>query len=159
MLSIAPAILLLMLVYGVLFASYEAACQRWMVRGERGGFFGLTLGADTWRVWFGYWIWFFLMIGFSMLTVVVTTMVGGGAVFAMTGQSDGNVGLAILFVILVCFALLGLWIWVAVRLAPGAATSARPRPGCSAGTRRRQSRPSRMCRSAHASGCARIAGM
>ncbi|HYD88488.1 MAG TPA: hypothetical protein VEA80_13515 [Vitreimonas sp.] len=41
----------------ILVAAYEAACLRWMIHGEVKGLFGLTLGADTWRVYGGYWAW------------------------------------------------------------------------------------------------------
>lgn len=43
--------------YAVLTASFEAACLRWMIRGERPGLFGMTLDQDTWRVYGIYWIW------------------------------------------------------------------------------------------------------
>lgn len=41
----------------VLTASYEAACLRWMIRGEKPGLFGITINQDTWRVYGLYWIW------------------------------------------------------------------------------------------------------
>src|SRR5262245_22585244 len=40
-----PLALAYVFVWCILFASYEAACLRWLVRGEVGGLFGLTLGA------------------------------------------------------------------------------------------------------------------
>src|SRR5262249_50913455 len=58
LLSILPGYLLVLFVTFILLAAYEAACLRWMVRGETGGLFGLTFGADTWRVYAGYWVWF-----------------------------------------------------------------------------------------------------
>jgi hypothetical protein len=42
----------------VVTASYEAACLRWLIRGETAGFGGFSLGGDTWRIYAGYWIWF-----------------------------------------------------------------------------------------------------
>lgn len=63
-------------------ASYEAACLRWMIRGEAPGLFGLTLDHDMWRVYGIYWCWF---IG----QFVVSTVVGIATmplVFASMGE-------------------------------------------------------------------------
>ena len=38
-------------------AAYEAACLRWMIRGEAPGLFGLRLDYDTWRIYGIYWCW------------------------------------------------------------------------------------------------------
>src|SRR5690349_7003552 len=54
MLSLLPFMFFIYL----LLAAFEAGCLRWMIRGETGGLMGLTLGADTWRVYSSYWIWF-----------------------------------------------------------------------------------------------------
>lgn len=60
------------------FAAYEAACLRWMIRGEAPGLFGLTLDHDTWRVYGVYWCWFlgYMVIGtiVSMLAIPFTMM-------------------------------------------------------------------------------------
>jgi hypothetical protein len=105
--------------FAVLYASFEAACLRWMVRGETGGFMGLTLGADTWRVYSGYWLWFLLYMGFSMaMGIVVITIVG-----ILTVASSGDpaamasgmiAGYALQYATLIYFA---------TRFAPAAATS------------------------------------
>jgi hypothetical protein len=43
--------LVFLFAFFVLTAAFEAACLRWLIRGESGGgFLGLQLGADTWRV-------------------------------------------------------------------------------------------------------------
>jgi hypothetical protein len=57
-------------------ASYEAACLRWMIRGEAPGLFGLTLDHDTWRVYGVYWCWFLahLVVGFAMSIVMMPIM-------------------------------------------------------------------------------------
>jgi hypothetical protein len=40
------------------FAAYEAACLRWMIRGEAPGLFGFAFDHDMWRVYGVYWCWF-----------------------------------------------------------------------------------------------------
>jgi hypothetical protein len=120
-----PAYFLMLLVSFILRASYEAACLKWMIHGETGGLFGLSLGADTWRVYFTYWIWFFLLIGFY----IVFALVAGGVVFAMVGASggasndNGAGGAMALAAPLLGLALLLALIYFAVRFAPAAATS------------------------------------
>src|SRR5262249_47612508 len=52
------SVLLLMIPLFILLAAYEAACLRWMIRGEAPGLCGLTLDADVWRVYGVYWCWF-----------------------------------------------------------------------------------------------------
>ncbi len=51
------------------FAAYEAACLRWMIRGEAPGFFGLTLDHDTWRVYGIYWCW---VVGYMVIGTVAS---------------------------------------------------------------------------------------
>lgn len=53
-------------------ASYEAACLRWMVRGEAPGLFGLTIDNDTWRVYGVYWCWFIAQIAISWVASLIT---------------------------------------------------------------------------------------
>lgn len=47
-------------------AAYEAACLRWMIRGETPGLFGLTIDNDVWRVYGVYWCWFIAQFAVSM---------------------------------------------------------------------------------------------
>lgn len=122
--SLAGSYFVFLFLVFLLLASYEAACLRWMIRGERGGFLGLTLGADTWRVWLGYWVWLVLAIGFYLLfvAIIAATTIGG---FAAIGASKGGAtapiaGLAMFGGFLLAFAVV---IYLAVRLAPGAAAS------------------------------------
>src|SRR5262245_13377452 len=120
--GLGPSYFLLLLVTYVLFAAYEAACLRWMIRGETGGVFGLSLGADTWRVYFGYWVWFFLFIAAYIVFFVVTfSMIGGMAVAAQGNPDAMGPGALIGFFLGVVLALA--WLWFSVRLAPAAATS------------------------------------
>lgn len=120
--ALAPAYLLFILIAYILFAAYEAACLRWMIHGETSGIFGLSLGADTWRVYFGYWIWFF--IGIAAYLVIVMLMFGmmGGVIVASQGNADAAGPGALVAVVLMFVALLA-WLYIAVRLAPAAATS------------------------------------
>ena len=105
--------------FAVLYASFEAACLRWMVRGETGGFMGLSLGADTWRVYSGYWLWFLLYMGFSIaMGIVVVTIVGvltvGVERRSCRADERHDCGLCIQYATLIYFAM---------RFAPAAATS------------------------------------
>ena len=120
--ALGPAYFLLMLVTYILLAAYEAACLRWMIHGERSGIFGLSLGADTWRVYLGYWIWFFL--GIAVYLVVVMLMIGmiGGVVVAAQGNPEAAGPGALVGALLMAVAGLA-FLWLAVRLAPAAATS------------------------------------
>jgi hypothetical protein len=114
-----PAYVLFLLCVYIVLAAYEAACLRWLVRGETGGFFlGLGLGADTWRVWFGYWIWFFLILGLYIGVILVTLIVAG--ILGAVRLDAGVVGL-VTFVTVI--AGLCVFLWIGVRLAPAAATS------------------------------------
>jgi hypothetical protein len=57
-------------------AAYEAACLRWMIRGEAPGLFGVTLDYDTWRVYGVYWCWFIgqFALSFAMSIVMMPVM-------------------------------------------------------------------------------------
>lgn len=110
-----------MFVIYVLFAAYEAACLRWLVRGETGGLMGLSLGADTWRVYLGYWVWFGLYMAFSLVFTILTGAAAGVGVMA-GGNMDPSVAMAAPMLIVTVLRLV-LMIFFAVRLAPAAATS------------------------------------
>jgi hypothetical protein len=90
-----------------------------MIRGETGGFMGLTLSADTWRVWGVYWVWVLLYMAFAMVMSIVLMAVMG--VVALAAGGDPMATLAVLpFYYLVYY---GLMIYFGVRLAPAAATT------------------------------------
>jgi hypothetical protein len=118
------SILPFMFVFYVLFAAYEAACLRWLIRGETGGgFMGLSLGADTWRVYLTYWIWFGLYMGYSIVSGMVIGAIffasfASGANPADVTTAMGPLFLASLVLRLVFYAIL---IYFAVRLAPASA--------------------------------------
>jgi hypothetical protein len=109
-------------VFYLLFAAYEAACLRWMIRGETGGLMGLSFGADTWRVYSTYWIWFLLYIGLSIVfTIVMGVAVGVGVGLASSGGGDPAASaLPLLLVSLLQYAVM---LYFGVRLAPAAAIS------------------------------------
>lgn len=120
MLWIFPAEIIFLFLLFVLLAAYEAACLRWMIRGERsGGFLGITLSADTWRVYLTYWLWFALAIGFMIICMFAFAGLGfsmmGGGESALAG--GGMVGLGLAFAIFIAA------IFISVRFAPAAATS------------------------------------
>lgn len=119
LLALAPWMLLVAVAGYVLFAAYEAACLRWLLRGESGGgVFGLNLGADTWRVFACYWVWVGLFTGFVAL--VAGFYLGLHALAEIAGP------LRIVLMLVAALAPLGLLalvIFAAVRLAPGAAMS------------------------------------
>jgi hypothetical protein len=100
-------------VYLVL-AAYEAACVRWLLRGQTGGLLGFTLGADTWRCYGGYWIWFFLSLVSSIVISLIAMML---APFVFSGSSTQEQRQ----LLEIPFQLVSLYFWL--RLAPANATS------------------------------------
>jgi len=121
--ALAPAYFLLTFASYILLAAYEAACLRWMIRGETKGLFGLSLGADTWRVYAGYWMWFLLLVA-AYIVCGIIAVVFLGSIFAAGSTGDPSAVTSIGFAAPVLFlvALLAL-AFFAVRLAPAAATS------------------------------------
>jgi hypothetical protein len=120
--ALGPMYLLFLFVFYLLFAAYEAGCLRWMIRGETGDLFGLSLNADTWRVWFGYWVWFFLIIAFYLVGAIVF----GGVMFGVfaSAQAGGAPDMAAgLLAFLAVLALIAALIYFSIRFAPAAATS------------------------------------
>jgi len=98
----------------VLAASYEAACLRWMIRGERKGLFGLALDADTWRVYGVYWVWLVFCVIGAILFMIFMAIVGAALGAAFGPDSPVMLALPVLFFAVPIIA--------AVRLAPAAAT-------------------------------------
>lgn len=97
---------------------YEAACLRWMVRGETGGVLGLSVNGDTMRVLLTYVVWFLLWIVFCVLAGLFY-----GALIAINAAAPS---LRILMMVLGALAplgLLGFLLWVGTRLSPAAAAS------------------------------------
>jgi hypothetical protein len=119
LMRLAPLGLGSVIAFMALFAAFEAACLRWLVRGESGGgLFGLKAGADTWRIFAIYWLW--ILVSLVIIIAVVLLYVGLQAI----GSIGGAAQLAAMLVGgLVPLAVLALWIFIAVRLAPAAAES------------------------------------
>jgi hypothetical protein len=106
----------------VLYAAYEAACLKWMIHGETGGFMGLSLGADTWRIYSTYWLWFALYLGFSIVMAILLAIVM--MVIAMTSLGGGGDPTAMFVALPVYYVIhYGLMIYFGTRFAPAAATS------------------------------------
>lgn len=106
--------------YAVVAASYEAALLRWMVRGEPSGFGGFSLGADTWRIYAGYWIWFLIGAGVWVVTAIVVMLAAGAMGYVGgEGQDEQTAWLGL--------ALLAAWVLVvaplALRMSTGNAAS------------------------------------
>jgi hypothetical protein len=123
--ALGPMYLLFMFVTYLLFAAYEAGCLRWMIRGETSGLLGLSLGADTWRVWAGYWLWLALFFAAYIGAIIIMVVVSVVAGLAASGAENSGAGaaLAVLLAIAALFAYLFAWTYFAVRLAPAAAAS------------------------------------
>jgi hypothetical protein len=106
----------------VLLASFESACLRWLIRGERSGPLNLCFGADMWRVYGAYWAWFlyfFCTYILFVIVIVVVSMIGAG----LSGGNKDHSIVGGLVVFLAVIAWIIGWIYVAVRLAPAAATT------------------------------------
>lgn len=103
----------------ILCAAYEAACLKWMIHGETGGFMGLQLSADTFRVWSVYWIWLLLNIAFSfVMSFVMVAIIGVLAVSSGGDPTATTTALPVFYILQ--YALL---VYFAVRFAPAAAAS------------------------------------
>ena len=113
-----PLYFLFLFALCVALAAFEAACLRWMLRGEVSGFLGLNLGADTWRVYGTYWVWFGLFIAFYIGFAILAFIVGGAT--AAADQSGGAMA-ALVFALPLAFCIA--LVIFGVRLAPAAATS------------------------------------
>lgn len=115
-LNAVPAALLLGLLFLVLMAVYEAACLRWLVRGEAGGgLFGLRLDADAARVLLVYLTWVGVVLAVYVALIVVGTALA--FLFALVRAPVG------LFLALAPLLFLGGLIFVGVRFAPAAAVT------------------------------------
>jgi hypothetical protein len=118
-LGIIPYAFLVGIVSLVIFAAFEAACLRWLVRGESGGgLLGLTAGADTWRVFAVYLMWLALLIVFGVAVTLFYVLTGLIARIGGPAQI-----IAMLLGGLAPLGIIALMIWGAVRFAPAAATS------------------------------------
>lgn len=123
-LAIAPLYFLFLIVIYVALAAFEAAVHRWLVRGESGGgFLGLNLGADTWRVMLCYIVWACVLLGLYFALFIALLVVAGGIGFALASTGEGGAALGGIVGFLVGFALFCAFIYVIVRLAPATAAT------------------------------------
>lgn len=101
-----------------LLAALEAACLRWLTRGEAGGgLLGLKLDGAFWLVLFCYLTWFPIVIGNGLLAAIIASVgiyAGGAAGGGVTGFLIGFFSISVA---------LALYVIVAVKLAPAAALS------------------------------------
>ncbi len=122
--ALGPLMFLFQVFYYILLAAYEAACLRWLIKGEQKGFFGFSFGADTWRVYLTYWIWFFLAVACGILFLIVFGgMIGSMFAIGAAGGDTSSLGGVALALPLVFLLVLAAMTYVGVRLAPAAATS------------------------------------
>lgn len=123
--TLMPAYLLVMFITYFLLAAYEAACLRWMIRGEVKGLFGLALDADTLRVYFTYWLWFFLLMALYILLWIVVGAAFVGVALSAGSSSDpaAAMGPGFLVAMLLFLGMIVAMIYFGVRFAPAAATS------------------------------------
>ncbi|MBL8551056.1 MAG: hypothetical protein JNJ73_13805 [Hyphomonadaceae bacterium] len=113
---LASGMLLFQLCYSLLLAAYEAACLRWLVRGETRGIFGFALDADAWRVWASFWIWLGLLAGLAAIPWSLTLV-------TIATATEANAPGAVFAVFLAVLATIAAGVWLAVRLAPATAAS------------------------------------
>lgn len=120
--ALLPSYLIVMFVMIIVLATYEAACLRWLVRGEVSGFLGLSLGPDTWRVWFTYWCWLGLFLVAYLVMIVIMVATTFAAVFIGTFLNAGK-EVAMIAMLAGLPLTYGFMIFMAVRFAPAAALS------------------------------------
>jgi hypothetical protein len=123
-LAIAPLYFLLIFALYLALAAFEAAVHRWLVRGESGGgVLGLGLGADTWRVFLCYIVWFCVLLGLYLALVIALVAVAGGLGLALASAGEGGAALGGIVGLLAGIALCCAFFYVLVRLAPATATT------------------------------------
>jgi hypothetical protein len=98
--------------YFVANASFDTACLRWFIRGQRSGFLGFSLATDTWRVFAGHWLWFAI---WAPLVVVAATAAN------LLAEVTAAMGSWPLWLLLAAALLLA--IRLALRFAPGGGAS------------------------------------
>lgn len=115
-----PLELVFLIVFFILMAAFESSCLRWMIRGERSGPLRLYFGADMWRVYGAYWMWFLFYVLSAIVFAILMLITGlaGGAMFG----ADNPAGPVLLMLVL-CVVWIVSWICVVVRIAPAAATT------------------------------------
>jgi hypothetical protein len=108
-----------MLAVLIWYAAFEAACLRWMTRGETGGVLGMSFGADTWRVLGVYLVWMVLGLLFCIALGVFYGVLAGVGSAAPSALRI----LMMLIGALAPLAIAAFAIYIATRLSPAAAAS------------------------------------
>ena len=67
-------------------AAYEAACLRWMLRGEAPGLVGFTFDHDMWRVYGVYWCWVGVHYAVSFVSSIVTLPIVFGTMGSLMSE-------------------------------------------------------------------------
>lgn len=123
-LGIAPLYFLCVFAIYILLAAFEAAVHRWLVRGESGGgFLGLNLGADTWRVLLCYIVWVCVLLGLYLALVIALVVLAGGVGFALASAGESMAALGGIVGFVIGAALFCAFLYVLVRLAPATAVT------------------------------------
>jgi hypothetical protein len=127
MMGVFASTMLFLFPFFIAVAAYEAACLRWMIRGEAPGLFGLTLDHDTWRVWGVYWCWLVTQMAVSTVMSILLIpfmFMMMGEIVAQAPDADPQVtwDLMLKMQALSLAQYLPL-IFIGIRLGPAAATS------------------------------------
>jgi len=111
----------------IVIAAYEAACLRWMIRGEAPWLFGITFDSDTWRVYGVYWCWWILQmaVGFAMSMVMIPIMFMTMGDIMRGGQPDPEAMMRWQWTVQIPLSLLQYipLAFLGIRFGPAAATS------------------------------------
>jgi len=112
----------------VLLAAFEAACLRWMIRGQAPGWFGMDFtSGDVWRVYGVYWCWLIgqYLVSFATSMATMPFMLAAMVPLLAAGKPDpANIWHWQLSVQLPLACLqYGVIAFLSVRFAPAAATA------------------------------------
>lgn len=109
----------------IAIAAYEAACLRWMIRGEAPGLFGITIDNDVWRVWGVYWCWLIAQFAIGMAMSIVTMPMMFMTMGEIMGDPTPEAMMRWQLTVQLPLALLQYipLIFIGIRLGPAAATS------------------------------------
>jgi len=86
--------LILLLFYQINSASFDGACMRWFLRGERKGFLGSSFDRDAWRIVLGEWLWAVMLFGCLVIVGLIASIV---AAFVHTGLSSEALVVSIVY--------------------------------------------------------------
>lgn len=87
-------LMILLLFYQINSASFDGACLRWFLRGERKGFLGSSFDRDAWRIVLGQWLWAVLTFGCLVVVGIIASVV---AAFVHTGLTSEALVVSIVY--------------------------------------------------------------